>query len=121
MAVEIAPKSVDRLRRVLPLCLSCGESYKFEPLKHDPFVRHCRCRRCGAGVELPDYEMVDRRRTDAAGPQVQRRLSDRRVASPCRRCGHDDVRGWLATGDELWVKCERCSQVAPAEDTPDNP
>src|SRR4051812_34986263 len=113
MTGEISLKSVDRLRRVLPMCLGCGESYKFEPLKHDPFGWHFRCRRCGAGVVLPDSQRVDRRRKDnLAAAGQKRRLSDFRVAGPCRRCGYDDVRRWLATGDELWAKCERCNLVA---------
>jgi hypothetical protein len=91
-------------------------------LKHDPLVWHFRCLRCGGGVELLDYQQVDRRRPDGVPAAHQkRRLSDLRIAAPCRRCGHDDVRGWFAAQDTLWVRCERCSLVAPVDAAPDTP
>jgi hypothetical protein len=66
---------------------------------------------------LLDYQQVDRRRPHGVqAAHQQRRLSDLQVATPCRRCGHDDVRGWFATKETLWVRCERCSLVAPVAD-----
>jgi transcription elongation factor Elf1 len=116
VASKTTLKPTERLRRVLPICSNCGESYKFEPLKHGSVAWHFRCLHCGAGVELLEYERQDRRRNDRrTASEQRRRLSDLQVAEPCRRCGHRDVRGWFVTDRVLWVKCERCSHVAPID------
>jgi hypothetical protein len=120
MSSETTLKSTNPVRCTLPSCPACRESYKFEPLKREPGIWRFRCVRCGAGVELLDYNYADRRRiVSEPGVDRRRRMTDLRVAAPCEHCGRYEVRGWLLTEHAVWVRCDCCLRVKQLERAPD--
>jgi hypothetical protein len=97
-------------------CPACGEAQRIEPLGRQAGLWYLRCLACHSGMcmhvnplaaSVAAEGTVDQRMSLGAGLPEGAGLNH----LICRHCS-GPLRGWLRTGEGLWVRCDSCHHVS---------